>query len=92
MNWTRERKLLPIAIVLGIATFLGVFGGARNTFRDAMTIPGLIFSGLFYPQGIDTGRGTIVPFYLTMAGNFLAYVGFWRGVMAFGNWLVERKR
>ena len=97
MNWTKDGRPLLIAVVLAIATFLGVgllnglaYSEARDHFRDAMTLPGLIFAGLFYPEGLHTGRGTIVPVYLAMAGNFLAYVGIWRGVLAFGTWIVKR--
>jgi hypothetical protein len=48
---------------------------------DIVAYPGALFAGLFYPEGIHTGRGSIGSVYVTIAGNTFFYALLWFAVL-----------
>lgn len=73
------------AVGLGVATcfLIGLaatrlpYSRARDAITDALALPGGLIAGLFYPQGIHTGRGAPGWAWLAMLSNWVFYILLW---------------
>lgn len=64
--------LLVIAAIEHLA-----YTRARDVVIDILTYPGALFSSIFYPEGVHTGRGSPGWAYVALAGNVLFYTLVW---------------
>ena len=78
------RARIGTALLLGLATALLIsaalrlpYSPTRDAITDALTLPGGLFAGAFYPQGIHTGAGSPNWALLAIIGNLIAYTLFW---------------
>ena len=49
------------------------FSAARDRLSDALSWPALLITGLFYPEGIHTGHGSVGAIYVSIA----SFIGFY---------------
>jgi hypothetical protein len=87
----RKRLLvLALALVLGFATceLIGwarihlPYSSTKVAITDALSLPGGIIAGIFYPEGVHTGHGAGVYWaILAVVSNNLVYALFWYGCL-----------
>lgn len=53
------------------------YSPTRDAISDVLRLPGGFVAGLFYPEGIHTGRGSIGWAYIAVAGNVVFYAILW---------------
>lgn len=53
------------------------YSTTRDAIHDIVLMPGAFIAGVFYPQGIHTGRGSIGWAYVAVAGNGVFYALLW---------------
>ena len=90
---------LPIiaAVVMGPLTgeFISLVGNKLPPsktiviVRDLLSLPGGLVAGLFYPQGIDTGSGSIGFAYIAVAVNWLFYAVCWYTIIRLAIMLIR---
>ncbi len=83
------KKYFVIAVVLALGTYALVSWGdkqlppseTKNLIHDAITIPGALLAGIFYPEGSDTGFGAPGFLYLVLVAHFLVFLAVWYGII-----------
>jgi len=83
------RRPLLVSVALGIATSVVIgladtylpYSKAKVWVIDAVTLPGALVAGPFYPEGSHTGRGAPSFGAWAMAANLAVYIGSWYAVL-----------
>jgi hypothetical protein len=53
------------------------YSPSRDTLSDFLGAPGALIAGLFYPEGVHTGRGSPGWAYVAFTGNAAVYGAVW---------------
>jgi len=96
-HWPRASKVLKQAFVSFLLSGLTIFAISRIDrlpysptwvrLSDALEFPGYVIAGLFYPQGIHAGHGSIGWAYVAVSSLVLFYSVLWFVMIRILNWL-----
>jgi hypothetical protein len=81
----RSLRLVLFGAGMAVLTWLGLkvadrvlpYSDSKNFIMDAAFLPGAWFATIFFREGIHTGTGTVMWWYLAAGTNCILYFLFW---------------